>query len=170
MNSKERHELRYQRRVKTRMEHKRQRDLLYDNYDAVFTLSHLYRAQRLSCNGVGWKPSVQKYKANAMINLYNTYMTLKNGKFKSKGFYEFNSIERGKLRHIKSVAIDERVVQRCLCDYSLVPILSKGFIYDNGASQKNKGITFALNRMATHLQRYYRKHGKDGYILQYDFS
>lgn len=170
MNSKERHEGRYQRRVAAREERKRQLNIKYDDYDAVFTFSHLYRSYRLSCKNVGWKASVQKYKANAMINLYETYMTLRDNKFKSKGFYEFNLLERGKLRHIKSVAINERVVQRCLCDYSLVPVLSKSFIYDNSASQKGKGITFALNRMSAHLQKFYRKYGNDGYILQYDFS
>lgn len=170
MNSKERHERRYQRRVAIRIEHRRQLYGKYDDYNIVFSFSHLYKAYRLSCKNVGWKASVQKYKANAMINLYNTFITLQEEKFKSKGFYEFNLIERGKLRHIKSVAIDERVVQRCLCDYSLVPILSKSFIYDNSASQKGKGISFALNRMSAYLQKFYRKYGNEGYILQYDFS
>ena len=151
MNSKERHENRYKRRVEKRMEQRRKLCSKFDDYDTVFSFSHLYKSYRLSCKNVGWKASVQKYKANAMVNLYNTFMTLKNDKFKSKGFYEFNLLERGKLRHIKSVAIDERVVQRCLCDYSLVPILSRSFIYDNSASQKGKGISFALNRMSVHL-------------------
>lgn len=170
MNSKERHENRYKRRVEKRMEQRRMLCSKFDDYDTVFSFSHLYKSYRLSCKNVGWKASVQKYKANAMVNLYNTFTTLKNDKFKSKGFYEFNLLERGKLRHIKSVAIDERVVQRCLCDYSLVPILSRSFIYDNSASQKGKGISFALNRMSVHLQKYYRKYGNEGYILQYDFS
>ena len=64
----------------------------------------------------------------------------------------------------------ERVVQRCLCDYCLVPLMSRSFIYDNAASQKGKGITFSLQRMKTHLRRFYNQYGNDGYILQYDFS
>lgn len=66
--------------------------------------------------------------------------------------------------------IGERVVQRCLADNSLVPVLERTFIYDNGACMKNKGYTFAINRLETQLHRYYRKHGSEGYILLYDFS
>lgn len=93
-----------------------------------------------------------------------------DGSFRSDGFYEFDLFERGKHRHIKSVTINERVVQRCLCDYSLVPVVGRKFIYDNGASLKNKGYHFAAHRMVCHLQRHYRKYGTEGYILLFDFS
>lgn len=84
--------------------------------------------------------------------------------------YTFIRIERGKERNIKSVHISERVVQRCLCDYSLIPILSRSFIYDNSACMAGKGIHFAVNRLVCHLQRHYRKYGKNGYALVFDFS
>lgn len=79
-------------------------------------------------------------------------------------------MERGKLRHIRSVTIGERVVQRCLCDYALVPTLSRTFIYDNGASMEKKGYTFASKRLTQHLQQHYRKYGTEGYVLLFDFS
>lgn len=93
-----------------------------------------------------------------------------NDKFKSSGFVEFDLCERGKTRHIRSVTMNERVVQRCLCDYALVPVLGRTFIYDNGASQTNKGYTFAIKRLTQHLQQHYRKYGTEGYILLFDFS
>lgn len=65
-----------------------------------------------------------------------------NNKYKSGGFYEFTIMERGKLRHIKSVHISERVVQKCLCDYSLTPMLSRTFIYD--ISKKNLNFSEAV--------------------------
>lgn len=61
-------------------------------------------------------------------------------------------------------------MQRCLCDYSLVPVLARSFIYDNGASLKNKGYSFSIRRLESHLHRYYRKHRNAGYILLFDFS
>ena len=61
-------------------------------------------------------------------------------------------------------------MQRCLCDYSLVPILKRSFIYDNGACIKLRGIDFALNRMNRHLEKYYRHYGSEGYALVFDFS
>lgn len=50
------------------------------------------------------------------------------------------------------------------------PTLKPSFIYDNGASTENKGIDFALNRLSCHLQRHYRKYGREGYVLLFDFS
>lgn len=170
MNSKERHELRYRRRKARRDEKKRRLAEEYGDFNKVFTFENLYAAYKGCCKGVGWKASTQRYKANALLNVVDTLDLLRSGKFKSKGFYEFDIIERGKERHIKSVHISERVVQRCLCDYSLVPIFSNSFIYDNGACMKDKGIDFAVNRLIVHLQRHYRKHGNNGYALVFDFS
>lgn len=74
------------------------------------------------------------------------------------------------MRHIKSVTIDERHVQRCLADYALLPVLGPTLIYDNGACLKYKGYDFAMRRLKCHLDRHYRKHGNEGYILLFDFS
>lgn len=170
MNSKERHEARYQRR-KQKREAKKQ--LLYadcDNYKKVFTFDNLYNGFRQCCRGVGWKASTQRYKANALQNVNNTLSLLRNCKFKSRGFYEFDRCERGKMRHIKSIHLSERIVQRCLCDNALVSMFSRSFIYNNGACIKGKGIKFAECRLKCHLQRHYRKYGTDGYALVFDFS
>jgi hypothetical protein len=52
----------------------------------------------------------------------------------------------------------------------MVPILSNGLIYDNGASLDGKGISFAIDRCATMLHRYWRKYrDNDGYVLVIDF-
>lgn len=163
-------QLRYERRKAKRLAKKRAACADYDNFDKVFTYTHMNDACKNCKRDVMWKPSVQSYLANRPLNLSNTLTDLRNRKFRSKGFFEFDIFERGKVRHIQSVTFRERVVQRCLCDYSLVPMLSRKFIYDNGASMKGKGYTFSVNRLTEHLHRYYRKHGSDGYILIMDFS
>ena len=169
MTSEERHEARYQRR-KARREAKKQNlaDML--DFKKVFTTGHLYDAYKKCTRGVKWKASTQKYIDNATLQIYRTKKRLLDGTFRSDGFYEFDLYERGKHRHIKSVTIGERVVQRCLCDNSLVPIVNRKFIYDNAASIKDKGYHFAIRRMVCHLQKHYRKHGTEGYILLFDFS
>ena len=118
---------------------------------------------------VGWKASVQKYITNAPLNVYQTYERLHKGKYKPGGFYEFDVFERGKKRHIKSVTIGERIVQRCLCDYALVPMIGRTFIHDNGACMVNQGYSFAINRLCQHLHQHYRKYGTEGYVLLFDF-
>ena len=138
-------------------------------FESVFTYPNLYKSYRKCRRQVGWKHSTQAYKANACINIRKTQKELLSGKWKSKGFIEFDIMERGKKRHIKSVHISERVVQRCLCDYCLTPLLGRSLIPDNSASQKDKGMDCALRRLTRQLQQHYRKYGTEGYILQFDF-
>lgn len=170
MNSQERHEIRYQRRKAARERRDQQAREQYGDYDKTFTFDNLYRSYKKCCSGVGWKSSTQRYRVNALFNVVKTLHELEECNYRSKGFYEFDIVERGKPRHIQSVHISERVVQRCLCDYALVPLFSRSFIYDNGACMKGKGIDFALNRVTAHLRRFYQEHGKDGYVLLFDFS
>ena len=141
----------------------------YDSFDAVFSYSNLYGAYRRCRRNVAWKASTQKYITQAPLNLYKTQDKLMSGRWRSQGFYEFDLCERGHQRHIKSVTFDERIVQRCLCDNALVPVLTRGLIYDNGAMLKGKGYHFAINRITEHLHWYYRHYGTDGYILLFDF-
>jgi hypothetical protein len=121
---------------------------------------------------VDWKESVQRYEANALRNIIETRRKLLAGENVQKGFMAFTLWEGGKVRHIKSVHISERVVQKCLCNQVLVPILSKGLIYDNGASVKDKGVHFAIKRLTPHLSRFYRQNGNsnEGYCLSIGFS
>lgn len=170
MTSEERREARFQRRVAKRTAHKHELCAKYDDYEQVFSYRHLYEAYKKCRRNVGWKASVQRYITNAPLNVRHTYDQLVDGRYRTKGFIEFDVYERGKKRHIKSVTIGERVVQRCLCDYALVPMVGRTFIYDNGASMENKGYTFAINRICQHLREHYRKHGTEGYILLFDFS
>lgn len=170
MTSEERREARYQRRVAARLEKKRMTCAEYDDFRTVFSYKNLYRSYKCCRRGVAWKASVQKYITNAPLNILHTFKELENGKFRSPGFYEFDLYERGKHRHIRSTVINERVVQRCLCDNALVPMLGRTFIYDNGASMKNKGYDFAVRRITQHLHEHYRKHGNAGYVLLFDFS
>lgn len=170
MNSIERHERRYQRRRAARLAKRAQLAKEAGNFEAVFSFDNLHTAYRASVKAVGWKASTQRYKASALANVHKTRRELIAGTFKSRGFYEFDLVERGKPRHIRSVHITERVVQRCLCDFSLVPMLSRSFIYDNGASLKGKGYDFAVKRVTRFLARHYREHGRGGYALVFDFS
>lgn len=170
MTSEERREARYQRRKARRAAHKAETCSRFDDFDEVFSYAHLYNAYKKCRKGVAWKASTQKYITQAPLNVFTTWKQLQTGKFKSAGFTEFDLFERGKHRHIRSVTINERVVQRCLCDNALVPMLERTFTYDNGASMKNKGYHFAVRRLCQHLHEHYRKHGNDGYILLFDFS
>lgn len=139
-------------------------------FNDVFTFSNLFGAYLKCRSGVEWKSGVQLYSCNAMANIYKTLIELRNGTYETHGFNEFKVHERGKERDIKSVSFSERIVQRCLCDEYLMPLLSKTFIYDNGACQKGKGTSFSRRRLKRHLTEHFRSCGTEGYILQFDFS
>lgn len=135
-------------------------------FEEIFSFTNLFTSYQKCIKGVKWKNSTQKFRLNVMGNLLQIRNNLLNGTFRTKGFYEFDIIERGKPRHIKSVHISERIVQRCLCDYGLVPVLSKSLIYDNGASLTGKGYDFAVQR----IKHFLRSSTPSDYALLFDFS
>lgn len=170
MTSAERREIRYQRRKAKREEARRKRSMACGDFEEVFSFRHLYLSGKKCCKGVYWKSSTQRYIGNIIPNIALTAKSLNEGNFYHRGFHEFTIMERGKKRYIRSVHITERAVQKCLCDYCIVPIYSSSFIYDNSASLKHRGMDFALRRMICHLQKHYRKHGLAGGILIFDFK
>lgn len=139
------------------------------NLDAISDPNNLLDAFRKASNGSIWKSSVQKYEINLLKNIRQTQLDLQNNNYRQGEFLEFELNERGHNRHIKALGIADRVVQRALCDEVLMPQLGKYLIYDNGASQKDKGVEFCRRRLETHLHKYYRKYGSDGYFLHIDF-
>lgn len=169
MTSEERKECRYQRRKAKRDAARLKRSMDCGDFEEVFSFRHIYIAGKKCCKGVYWKNSTQRYIGDLIPNTAKIGRALSRGTFRHRGFHQFDISERGKTRHIRSVHITERVVQKCLCDYCIVPVFSASFIYDNSASLKGRGMDFALRRMICHLQRHYRKHGLTGGILLYDF-
>lgn len=75
-----------------------------------------------------------------------------------------------KERDIVSTRIKDRVFQRSLCDNYFYDTMTKSFIYDNCACQDGRGTEFARKRLICHLQKYYRKHGTEGWVLKADLK
>ncbi|MBP3279232.1 MAG: Reverse transcriptase (RNA-dependent DNA polymerase), partial [Butyrivibrio sp.] len=116
-------------------------------YEVLTDLDVLYDAFEKSKMGVDWKCSIQKYEYNLLPELIKLRRKLLEGKYKQKPFFEFDINERGKHRHIRSLHISDRVLQRALCDQILIPVFYRYLIYDNGASVKGKGIEFTRQRL-----------------------
>ena len=165
MTSEERHELRYQRRCQRRQAKRLARSIACGSFEEAFSFSNLFQAGQTCCKNVNWKCSTQRYRMNIISNTAKTHAQLMAGTYKSRGFYEFDIYDRGKWRHIRSVHITERAVQRNLCDQVITKVFQPAFIYDNAASIKGKGIDFAMDRLNCHLQRHFRKHGLKGLSL-----
>jgi len=130
----------------------------------------LYQAFQDARRGSSWKPAVQQYEANLMSNINGLQKELLTQTYRSDPVNLFIGCERGKTRPISSRTIRDRIVRHALCDNILVPQLRRKLIYDNGSSLKGKGVGFTKARFDAHLQKFYRLHGNDGYILFGDFS
>ncbi|MBR2896493.1 MAG: RNA-directed DNA polymerase [Oscillospiraceae bacterium] len=168
MTSQERHEARYQRRKAAR--EARRKELLDEalDFNKVFTFPHLYHSAQLCFRGVSWKASVQSYKARCGINVARRLRDLRNGVCTLRKCPEFYIRERGHLRRINSIHIDDRVPQKCNSYYSLKPVLHRTLVYDNYASQEGKGTTKARDRVKCMLERHIRKHGMTGGMIVFD--
>ena len=139
-------------------------------YEDVISFENLMKAAHECELSVGWKCSTQMFKVNKLQWIANLNRELEAGTYKSRGFYEFDIYERGKIRHIKSVHISERTVQKSLVQNALRPAILPRLIYDNSASIKGKGTEFALKRLRKHLSHHYRKYGRKGGILIMDYK
>lgn len=165
-----RRQKRYERRKKKREETRLKNLSQYLDFSNVCSIKSLFEAVFLSAKGVKWKESVQRYLLNIFSNISRTRKELLEGKDVRLGFIEFDLVERGKPRHIRSVHFRERVVQKTLCKNALSPVLTYNLITDNGASQKYKGVHFATQRVIKFLKKFYNRYGNDGYVLLIDFK
>ena len=168
MTSKERHEARYQRRKAERMRRVRERSERHTK--DVFSPAALSDAYKDLRKKTGWKRSVQIYGESLVENSVKASETVLSGSWKSKGFREFDIMERGKKRHIITTNVEEKCIQKTFCDNCLVPILKSYLIYDNSATIKGKGTDFALNRLTDALRHHYRRYGREGWIFFFDFK
>lgn len=136
----------------------------------IYDANALYEAFLKAKQGSDWKPHVQRFEMNYLLELSRIQKALEDKSYEYLPSTEFVVRERGKVRVIRGEQIPDRVVKHSLCDEVLNPSVMKYLIFDNGASQIGKGLDFARRRLDYHLQKYYRQYGNDGYILLIDFS
>lgn len=140
----------------------------YDTSD-VIEFEPLYESMLKCKNGVMWKDSVASYRLNAIEKTLNLSTALKNGAYRASPTVKFR-ITSPKPRDIASITFRDRVYQRSLNDNVVYPLMSNSFIYDNYACQKGKGTDAARKRLKEFLQKYYRHHGHEGYVAQFDIK
>lgn len=129
----------------------------------------LYRSMMKCKKGVMWKDSTAHFCLNGLTEVMKLEQSLMDGTYKERPGRTFTVYEPKK-RDILSISFRDRIYQRSLNDNAVYPMMAKSFIYDNCACQKGKGTDFTMNRLNAHLQQYYRKCGKDGWVLQCDIK
>ena len=138
--------------------------------EELTTLEKLNNAFYLAAKESKWKPATQRYHSNLLLNNLELQEELRNGTYRVEPTVNFWINERGRQRYIESPKIRDRIVQKVLTTEILIPYLTKPLIYDNYASLKGRGTSFARKRIDVLLQRFIRNHGTDGYVLLIDIK
>lgn len=139
------------------------------DFDKVASFEALMNSTSKCLHGVKWKDTPAAYSLNEIEENLRLEAQLEKGTYKQRKPRRFK-VTYPKERDIVSVAFRDRVFQRSLNDNIIYPRISKSFIYDNMACQHGKGPDKARDRLKCFLQRYYRKHGIEGYVLKCDIK
>lgn len=136
-------------------------------YDA----NAIYEAGSKAMKGSPFKYGTQLFEMNHLLRTAEIQRDLMNGTYQPAPGQKFIIRERGKTRYITSNSMVDKTVNHLLCDDVLTPAIKPYLIYDNGASQKGKGVSFHRKRFEAHLHKYYNTYGtNEGYALLVDFS
>ena len=137
----------------------------------IADINVLYRAYLASMKGSAWKREPQMFEHDWLYQLSCLQIELNTRTYKTLPGSEFTLNERGKIRHIHGGRMRDRVVRHALCDEIVGPCTKPYLIHNNGASQKNKGVSFARIQFERDLHNYWLKHGNnEGYIGFKDLS
>lgn len=109
-----------------------------------------------------------KFDRYRAVNCIRLRENLLSGRYRRQPPVRFTLYERGKIRHIVGPRYRDRVIQRCLCDSFIVPILSRSLVYSNSASLTGKGTSFARKRFEQDMLAAHRRYGPDARVFQYD--
>lgn len=135
--------------------------------DKIIGYDALWESMTKCKCGVMWKDSVANFVLNGIKEVGKLSDDLHTGKYKERP-HKYFVVTCPKRREIMSISFRDRVYQRSLNDVGIYPIMVKSLIHDNAACQKGKGTDFARSRFKCHLQRFYRKHGRNGFVLKLD--
>lgn len=170
MTSEERREARYRRRKDAREGRRRRRSEALGNISEVFSFRNMFRWGQKCCKNVMWKQSTQNFGLHLFSGTAKRRRNVLSGKWRPKPCAHFTIRERGKIRQIDAPHINDRQIHKVLTKEVLEPLYQPGMIYENGASQKGKGLSFHYKRLKKSLRDYYRKHGRDGCIDLVDLT
>lgn len=137
--------------------------------EIICDFDNLYKSMYKCKRGIMWKDKPARYVNNGIISIHKSRKKFINNKHKINPYSIF-TIHEPKTREIVSTQFEDRVLQTSLNDNYLYDVMTKSFIYDNHACQVGKGTDLARERLKIHMQRYFRKHGTEGFVLSCDFK
>ena len=139
--------------------------------NTISDMNWLYEGFKAAMSCSPWKEEPQRFEIDFLSQLTYLSNELDDRTYKTMPGSEFPIRERGKERYIHGNRTRDKIVRHCLCDNTLADALQPYQIYNNGASQKGKGISFSRRIFERDLHNYYLKHGSNkGFVCFVDFS
>ena len=170
MTSGERREARYRRRQARRQANRRKRSEAVGTLEDVFNYHDMFYYGKKCCNGVRWKQSTQNFELHLLSGTARRRKEVLEGRWKPKKYAHFMLHERGKIRPIDAPHIEDRQIHKVETNKILIPLYSPSMIYDNGASQKDKGLHWHFRRVEEQLHWHYRRYGREGGVFLLDLK
>lgn len=134
-------------------------------------LNLLYKSFQASLKSSAWKEEPQRFEIDFLSEIVRLKHEIESREYITSPGTEFTLNERGKIRHIHGSRMRDRVVRHALCDGELYNALLPYLIWNNGASQKGKGLSFSRKMFERDLHNYWLKYRtNEGYIGFVDFS
>ncbi len=134
-------------------------------------LNALHDAFLASMKGSAWKEEPQRFESDWLSEIVQLKHEIETRRYATSKGTEFTLNERGKIRRIHGSSMRDRVVRHVLCDREIDPTIKKYLIYNNGASQKGKGLSFARKMFERDLHNYWLHYRtNEGYVGFVDLS
>jgi len=137
--------------------------------EEIFSFKNLYHAYLYTRKGKRDKECVARYGFHAMEAVNHTKYLMRDRRYKIGDYYKFK-VYYPKERTVMAPPFRDRVVQRCLCEQVLTPVIERHLIYDTYACRTGKGTHAGLERTEEFFKRHYRKHGSGGWVIKGDIS
>ena len=169
MTSEERREARYRRRQARRRRNRQARSDSLGGLAGVFSYRNMFKYGKKCGNGVRWKGSTHNFELHLFSGTAKRRRKILDRKWRPGKTIRFPLRERGKFRIIDAPHITDRQIHKVFTREVLAPLYCPSTIYDNGASQKGKGLHFHYQRLKEQLRWHYRRHGRRGAIMLADF-
>src|SRR5574344_736834 len=142
---------------------------LDNHFFKLYDFDNLYDAHCAARKSKRSNREVIEFELNLGSNIVSLAQSRNNGGYKTGGDYKFRVFDLNK-RVIHALHYVDRVVQHCLCDQILAPVIEPRLIYDNAACRICKGTSFVYKRVTYFLHEFYKKHGNKGYFLRCDIQ
>lgn len=135
----------------------------------ICVFERLYVSHKRARRGKREKTEVVRFELEQNANLDRIKRSLITGEYRP-GRYRTFMLREPKVRQVRSLPYQDRVVQHALCDGGLSTHIDKMLIHDAAACREGKGTHFALDRLKGFFKKHWNCHEAEGWILKTDIA